>query len=147
MTTAITTGTGRRSSLQPTELQIPTRAPNTQFLTSPVDKFPAFGDELSDTPKTYEPDANPTPPYTPNNRWVPRKAGFANRDFANGSLRNPKQRSRKSISEAISTIRTRNASVSANAQELAQALRAPVSYKLIVRWYCRVCIGCWLTSI
>ncbi|PKY03979.1 TPT-domain-containing protein [Aspergillus campestris IBT 28561] len=141
MTTAITTGTGRRSSLQPTELQIPTRAPSAQLMTSPVDKFPAFGDELYDSPKTKEPDANPTPPYTPNNRWAPRKAGYASRDFANGSLRNPKQRSRKSISEAISTIRTRNASVSANAQELAQALKAPVSYRLIT-----LCLIWYMTS-
>ena len=38
----------------------------------------------------------------------------------------------KSLSDAIRTIRAREGSVSANAQEIAQALRAPVSVKLIV---------------
>lgn len=38
----------------------------------------------------------------------------------------------KSLSDAIRTIRTRKGSVSANAQELAEALKAPVSFKLIV---------------
>ncbi|KAL8908488.1 MAG: hypothetical protein Q9207_000794 [Kuettlingeria erythrocarpa] len=44
----------------------------------------------------------------------------------------------KSISEAIHTIRTRKGSVSANAAELADALKAPVSVRLIVLcliWY------------
>ena len=41
----------------------------------------------------------------------------------------------KSLSDAIRTIRTRKGSVSANAQELAEALKAPVSFKLIVRYY------------
>jgi solute carrier family 35, member E1 len=39
----------------------------------------------------------------------------------------------KSLSDAIWTIRTRKASVSANAHEIAEALKAPVSPKLIVR--------------
>lgn len=39
----------------------------------------------------------------------------------------------KSISEAIRNIRDRNGSVSQNAHEIADALRAPVSGKLIVR--------------
>lgn len=38
----------------------------------------------------------------------------------------------KSLSDAIRTIRTRKGSVSANAQELAEALKAPVSFKLVV---------------
>lgn len=44
----------------------------------------------------------------------------------------------KSISEAIKTIRTRKGSVSANAAEIADALKAPVSVRLIVLcliWY------------
>lgn len=39
----------------------------------------------------------------------------------------------KSISEAFRTIRGRRASVSQNAHEIADALRAPVSAKLVVR--------------
>lgn len=38
----------------------------------------------------------------------------------------------KSLSDAFKTIRTRRASVSANAHEIADALKAPVSFKLIV---------------
>lgn len=38
----------------------------------------------------------------------------------------------KSLSDAIRTIRTRKGSVSANAQELAEALKAPVSFQLVV---------------
>ncbi|KAL8838024.1 MAG: hypothetical protein Q9170_002305 [Blastenia crenularia] len=50
----------------------------------------------------------------------------------------PKHGRQKSISEAIKTIRTRKGSVSANAAEIADALKAPVSIKLIVLclvWY------------
>jgi solute carrier family 35, member E1 len=39
----------------------------------------------------------------------------------------------KSLSDAFRTIRTRRASVGANAHEIAEALKAPVSPKLIVR--------------
>lgn len=38
----------------------------------------------------------------------------------------------KSLSEAIRTIHARRGSVSANAQEIAEALKAPVSLKLVV---------------
>ena len=45
----------------------------------------------------------------------------------------PRQHDRqKSISDAFRTIRTRKASVSDNAHEIAEALRAPVSVKIIV---------------
>lgn len=64
-----------------------------------------------------------------------RERQAISRDYTKGPIRPPKHKSRKSISEAIATIRTRNASVSANAHELAQALRAPVSYRLIVSSY------------
>lgn len=43
-----------------------------------------------------------------------------------------------SLSDAIRTIRTRRGSVSANAQEIAEALKAPISFKLItlcIIWY------------
>lgn len=41
-------------------------------------------------------------------------------------------RPKRSVSDAINKIRTRQGSVSENAQELAEALKAPVSYRLIV---------------
>ena len=39
----------------------------------------------------------------------------------------------KSLGEAIRTVRTRNMSISENAVEIAESLKAPVSYRLVVR--------------
>lgn len=105
---------------------------------SPLDKFPPFVDHLSSSPHDPPPhqpsDARATLATThPNNNfdfWQPRKPGGHVLWEQSGRL--PKHRPRKSISEAISTIRSRNASMTANAQEIAEALRAPISYKLIV---------------
>ena len=44
----------------------------------------------------------------------------------------PRHTRQKSLSDAIRTIRTRKGSVSANAHEIADALKAPVSVRLIV---------------
>ena len=66
-------------------------------------------------------------------RWQPRRDGNAawGSGHANGTpMKHGKQ---KSISEAIHTIRTRKGSVTANAHEIADALKAPVSVRLIVR--------------
>lgn len=41
-------------------------------------------------------------------------------------------RPRRSVSDAFAKLRNRQGSVTENAQELAEALKAPVSYKLIV---------------
>jgi solute carrier family 35, member E1 len=68
-------------------------------------------------------------------RWQPRKEGGAggspwmNGRASSGGRPHGRQ---KSLSDAFRTIRTRRASVSANAQEIAEALKAPVSPKLIV---------------
>ena len=51
---------------------------------------------------------------------------------ANGTARGHGRQ--KSLSDAIKTIRSRKGSVSANAQEIAEALKAPVSIKLVVRY-------------
>jgi len=133
MTTTVITGTGRRSSTRPSELQIPAKT-SISHMTSPIDKFPPFSDEPFDTPAGQGEPHSSTSRYAPRDLWESRKGGAFTREHGNGSTRVSKHRPRKSISEAISTIRTRNASVSANAQELAQALRAPVSYQLIVRF-------------
>lgn len=68
------------------------------------------------------------------NRWQPRKDNYMPGLSWGGqpaaiSHGHSKQ---KSISEAIHTIRGRRGSVSQNAQEIAGALRAPISPKLIV---------------
>jgi solute carrier family 35 protein E1 len=120
MTTTTVTGTGRRASIRQPELQTSVKVSSSQPMASPIDKFPPFHDEQYDSsePNGHHPT---TIKYAPNDRW----------DYK--PVRDPKRRPRKSISETISAIRTRNGSVSANAQDLAQALKAPVSYKLIVR--------------
>lgn len=67
----------------------------------------------------------------PDNRFlpVPRRDNSSSRWTPSGGSRHGRQ---KSLTDAFRTIRTRNGSVSQNAHELADALRAPVSGKLIV---------------
>ena len=47
-------------------------------------------------------------------------------------MRVPRRARQKSLSEALRTIHERRGSVTENAHELAEALKAPVSLKLIV---------------
>ncbi|KAJ6107919.1 hypothetical protein N7523_009242 [Penicillium sp. IBT 18751x] len=99
---------------------------------------PPYEETFDAAAGSTRPNASPSVKYASGEPWEPRKSAFYSREHANGSARNSKHRPRKSISEAITTIRTRNGSVSANAQELAEALRAPVSYRLIglcLVWY------------
>lgn len=136
MTTTTVTGTGRRLSIRQSNWQPPSKTmvspPLSSPNTTPLDKFPPFEE------------GTPTTLLTPTNRrfshsqrdglndmWQPRQPAHITWQRPNG-LDASKHRPRKSISDAITTIRTRNASMSANAQELAEALKAPISYKLIV---------------
>lgn len=132
MTTTTVTGHGRRSSMRQAELQVQTKLSSSQPTSTPIDKFPPYEDSLEAAPGPNRVNASPSVKYTSNGLWEPRKSALYSRDHPNGSVRNPKHRPRKSISEAITTIRTHNGSMSSNAQELAEALRAPVSYRLIV---------------
>ena len=68
----------------------------------------------------------------PNDRWQHRRENHV--AWGNGYVKGPSRSHGRqpSLSEAIRTIRTRKGSVSANAQEIAEALKAPVSVKLIV---------------
>ncbi|KAI0025242.1 TPT-domain-containing protein [Xylariomycetidae sp. FL0641] len=78
-------------------------------------------------------------------RWQPRRDMSASRGVRFGAAtapsagpRGPSHGRQKSIGEAFRTMRDRNGSVSQNAHELAGALRAPVSPKLIalcIMWY------------
>lgn len=70
--------------------------------------------------------------------WRPRRDSSAPRGGKLGASGQPGQQFRghsrqKSINEALRNIRARGGSVSQNAHEIADALRAPVSPKLIVR--------------
>lgn len=72
--------------------------------------------------------------FPPGDRWYPRKDKGSR--WVNGSAgagTGTRHGRQKSLSEAIRTIKGRRGSVSANAHEIAEALRAPVSAKLIVR--------------
>lgn len=65
--------------------------------------------------------------------WQPHKNSRI--EWGNGhvSIAEPRVQGRqKSLSDAIRTIRTRKGSVSQNAHELADALKAPLSFRLMV---------------
>jgi hypothetical protein len=69
-------------------------------------------------------------------RWQPRRdSGLREPPWTNGhtSTGGKGHGRQKSLSDAFRTIRTRNGSVSANVHEISDALKAPVSPKLIVR--------------
>ncbi|KAF2129029.1 TPT-domain-containing protein [Dothidotthia symphoricarpi CBS 119687] len=117
-------------------------------------KFPAFQPELLPTPEDYpyglSSSRTPSPgqptqangSVTHAERWQPRKevrAGFANGLGLSAAARHGRQ---KSLTEAFRTIRTRNGSVSQNAHEIADALKAPLSPKLVM-----LCGVWYLTSI
>jgi solute carrier family 35 protein E1 len=66
-------------------------------------------------------------------KWLPRKSTQTERD----SGRIPRlatHQPKRSVSDAFRNIRARRGSVTENAQELAEALKAPISYTLVVRF-------------
>ncbi|EXJ91743.1 hypothetical protein A1O3_00293 [Capronia epimyces CBS 606.96] len=106
---------------------------------SPNEKFPSF-DEYRPFAVAESPlDISPAQGLNYDLKWPARKPSQRGRDGRNLGIYT--HRSRRSVSEAINKIRTRQGSVSENAQELAEALRAPVSYRLIT-----LCIVWYLTS-
>ncbi|KAH7089553.1 triose-phosphate transporter family-domain-containing protein [Paraphoma chrysanthemicola] len=126
-------------------------APNSDRDSSPhaTFKFPAFQPDLLPMPEEdfpFSSSRSASPSHTtqtngnpiPADRWQPRKEarfGYANGAAHGSATRHGRQ---KSLSEAIRTIRTRKGSVSQNAHEIADALKAPLSPKLIMLcgiWY------------
>jgi hypothetical protein len=94
------------------------------------ERFPSFdGARNVDLPAVVESplEANPGQSIVPEYRWPARRASQSLRNGRSGG-----HKSRRSVSDALHNIRTRQGSVSENAQELAEALKAPISYKLIV---------------
>ena len=67
-------------------------------------------------------------------RWPLRKESKPSDwvSWANGAARGGRHGRQKSLSEAIRTVRGRKASISENAQEIADSLKAPVSYRLVL---------------
>ncbi|KAF5027041.1 hypothetical protein F66182_849 [Fusarium sp. NRRL 66182] len=98
-----------------------------------MEKFPDFidtpVDEIPESPPSW---GNGAPPRS-SDRWLP--SSRQDNSWSSGPRGHNRQ---KSLTDAIRTIRGRNGSVSQNAHEIADALRAPVSPKLIIlclMWY------------
>ncbi|KAL2066680.1 hypothetical protein VTL71DRAFT_2752 [Oculimacula yallundae] len=71
-------------------------------------------------------------------RWQPRRESGLRGSAWNGPASTGRHNRQKSLTDAFRTIRTRKGSVSANVQEVAEALKAPVSPKLVILcliWY------------
>lgn len=105
-------------------------------------KFPDFDQSVSsgDPLATQEEERDRVPSPRPNSkfngslhgdRWQHRRDNHVT--WGNGHAIAPSRHKRQpSLSDAIRTIRTRKGSVTANAHEIAEALKAPISIKLIV---------------
>lgn len=131
------TTTERRSPLPVSSRPILATIPSGASLkASAQEQFPTYqgGDPRG---QPWKP-PNPTPYNSnpsvnlPTDGWRPRRDSYAyhaNESRGGDGTRHGRQ---KSLSDAFHNIRTRRGSVSANAHELADALKAPVSPKLIV---------------
>ncbi len=98
------------------------------------EKFPSFEDTRSNEKlHTVSSPQQITAPVNPLfvNNWPVRKSSQTGWESRNGGGLH-KHRPKKSVSEAFDNFRQRRGSVSANTHELAEALKAPISYKLIV---------------
>ena len=65
-------------------------------------------------------------------RWQARKDNHMSSSSGQVNVAGPRHTRQKSLTDAIRTIRARKGSVGANAHEIAEALKAPVSVRLIV---------------
>lgn len=111
-----------------------------------IDKFPDFAqghEEVfeEDTREEYSRSSTPAPLLNglpaglhSSDRWPARKAASAGNwgRWTNGHIGVNRKGRQKSLSEAIETVRARRASITENAQEIAEALKAPVSFKLVI---------------
>ncbi len=102
------------------------------------DSLPTYKEQAGSA-KTFARTPSPNPKSKQNGtvhggRWQPRRESHLAWGNTNGHVVGSGSRHcpQKSIGDAIRNIRTRRGSVSANAQEIAEALKAPVSLKLVV---------------
>ena len=88
----------------------------------------------SSSARVPSPNRRAGPASVYDDRWQPRKEHHLR--WSNGLVNVAGPRSghgrQKSISEAIQTIRNRKGSIGANAHELADSLKAPISIRLVV---------------
>lgn len=104
-----------------------------------LEKFPDFIDapssilSRSPSPLRAAPGFHSSPGARATERWMPATRTEANSGWSPAGRGHGRQ---KSLGDAIRNIRTRNGSVGQNAQEIAEALKAPISPALIVRLPC-----------
>lgn len=128
-------------SPSPTRLSIPPLSQSQTFLSTqqhPMEqhmgeKFPSFEDTRSDLAvhpvDSPEDSRSPVNPLLVSN-WPVRNASRAGWENHNGTRY--KHQPKRSVSEALGNFRQRRGSIAANTHVLAEALKAPISYKLIV---------------
>ena len=125
-----------------TEFERP-RSSSSAHPTPKTSKFPDFDVDERDDDTFEDISRGPRPKPLPNGlppglhsseRWPLRKEakGTSWGAWANGAAGGTRHSRQKSLSEAIRTVRGRKASISENAHEIAESLKAPVSYKLVV---------------
>ena len=103
------------------------------------EKFPDFDRSTSgDYLATIDGSSSRTPSPAKTNgilhseRWQPRKDHHLVWDNGQINVTPPRHNRQRSLSDAFKTIRSRKASVGENAREVAEALKAPVSMKIVV---------------
>lgn len=113
--------------LEPRVMAHRSLSPHSGFSEASNERFPSFEDEprRASLAQISESPLETSTPIVPEYKWPAR----SNSQRLN---RPAGHRHRKSVSEALNKFRARQGSVSENAHELAEALKAPVSYKLIV---------------
>ena len=93
------------------------------------ERFPSFDDyarNYDGSAITDSPLETLGPSVVPDYKWPARRGSKPSR-------RTQGHKSRRSVSDAVYKLRTRQGSVSENVSELADSLKAPISPKLIVR--------------
>lgn len=148
MPTTISTRVERRSSSavqpSPTTYKFPDMSEDAFHLDLPNDS--AIADHSRSPSPNGRPLGTPLGPLGlprhlhSSERWQGRRSGDFQPNgspWGNGTIHAPPGGTRhgrqKSLSEAIRNVRTRKGSVSQNAHEIADALKAPVSGRIIVR--------------
>ena len=92
------------------------------------ERFPSF--DFSAQPTSGIPiSESPSEAKPVEYRW-PSRRGSQRVPLRQGNQ--PTHRAKRSVSDALAKFRNRQGSVSENASELAEALKAPISYRLIV---------------
>ena len=97
-----------------------------------LDHVPAFDEEELEDIATPRPLPNGLPTGLHSSERWPGRRSTSRGAWPSARTNGTRQGRQKSLSEAISLVRGRKASISENAVEIAEALKAPVSVKLIV---------------